>query len=103
VCIQEQAYESLLELFTRYWIPNQEPNETFHETKLFHYSKKIVAAIKFLNDQQIYYGDMKPSHVLVFKDQTVKLGDFGTSFKTKESNNYIIGATRDYCMGDIRQ
>ena len=35
----------------------------------------------YLHSQNIYYGDMKPENVLIFKDYKVKIGDFGVSMK----------------------
>jgi serine/threonine protein kinase len=37
----------------------------------------------YLNNKNIYYGDMKPENILIFKDYKVKLGDFGCSFILK--------------------
>ena len=31
----------------------------------------------------MYFGDMKPANLLVFRDQRVKVGDFGISIKMR--------------------
>lgn len=38
-------------------------------------------ALQYFHQKGIYYGDMKPQNLLVFRDQRVKLGDLGISIK----------------------
>ena len=40
-----------------------------------------MEALNYVHSKKIYYGDMKPKNLLVFRDLTVKLGDFGISIK----------------------
>ena len=56
----------------------------------------------------VYYGDMKPANVLVFRDYSVKLGDFGISIKLSEDPNYakkyrIKGITKYYSKPEVEQ
>lgn len=39
-------------------------------------------------DRSIYYGDLKLGNILIFKDATVKFGDFGISFGIEEGKEY---------------
>ncbi len=43
-----------------------------------------MKALNFLHYKNIYYGDMKPENLLVFRNQLVKLDDFGVSLKLKK-------------------
>ena len=55
--------------------------EEFSEEKMIYFCIKTLMAIDYLHKQGIYYGDMKPQNILIFKDYSVKLGDFGVSIK----------------------
>lgn len=35
----------------------------------------------YLHKNNVYYGDMKPENLLIFRNYQVKLGDFGVSKK----------------------
>lgn len=35
--------------------------------------------MNFFHKNDIYYGDMKPKNILIFRDFTVKVGDLGCS------------------------
>ena len=43
-----------------------------------------MKALDYLHSKNVYYGDMKPENVLIFKNYQVKLGDFGVSIKLQE-------------------
>ena len=38
-------------------------------------------SINYLHSRNIYYGDIKPENLLIFRNQEVKIGDFGISIK----------------------
>lgn len=40
--------------------------------------------MSYVHSQNVYYGDMKPQNLLIFRDYGVKLGDFGISIKLNE-------------------
>jgi serine/threonine protein kinase len=46
-----------------------------------YFALKSLEAINYLHSIGVYYGDMKPSNILIFRDYLVKLGDFGVSLK----------------------
>lgn len=56
-----------------------------------------------MHQQSLYYGDMKPSNLLVFRDQKVKIGDFGISLlmNSDEDSYYLKGLTHGYCIEEI--
>ena len=31
------------------------------------------------NDEELYYGDMKPANILILRNKEIKIGDFGIS------------------------
>lgn len=53
----------------------------FSEEKLVYFMMKALECIVFLHSKLIYYGDMKEANILIFKDNSVKLGDLGISIK----------------------
>lgn len=50
----------------------------------------------YLHEHNIYYGDMKPENLLVFRDLSVRLGDLGVSMIMKEHANQVRGCTEKY-------
>lgn len=60
--------------------------EFFSEDKLTYFCFKAMEIISYLHRQNVYYGDMKPENLLIFRDYKVKLGDFGISIKIKKEN-----------------
>ena len=43
-------------------------------------------AINYLHTRNIYYGDMKPANLLIFRNQEVKIGDLGISIKMQPND-----------------
>lgn len=68
---------------------------------------KTMEAICFIHDNNVYYGDMKPENILVFRNYKVKLGDFGVSIKIpddkikKDSLIRLKGLTTEFCMPSL--
>ena len=49
-----------------------------------------MEALNYLHENNVYFGDMKPENLLIFKNYKVKLGDLGVSLKipnNKEGND----------------
>ena len=69
--------------------------EEFSEAKLLYFGLSTMKALSYLHSNNFYYGDMKPSNILIFQNMQVKLGDFGTAekFDGMSSNLYLRGAT----------
>jgi serine/threonine protein kinase len=44
-----------------------------------------MEAMEYLHSQNVYYGDMKEANLLIFRDYSVKIGDFGISIKMKDN------------------
>lgn len=55
--------------------------ECYSPEKLTFYFFNIMWGINFLNENNIFYSDMKPDNVLIFRSQQAKLGDLGVSCK----------------------
>jgi serine/threonine protein kinase len=70
---------------------------------------KAIEALNYVHSQKVYYGDMKPQNLLVFRDMSIKLGDFGVSVKVPDNQNfdeedlYIKGLTYDFSNKNITQ
>ncbi len=41
--------------------------------------------MEYIHSENIYYGDMKEANLLIFRDYSIKIGDFGVSIKMKET------------------
>ena len=60
-----------------------------------------MEALHYVHSKNVYYGDLKPHNLLVFRDMSVKFGDFGISVKIPDNadnsyKDYIKGITANY-------
>lgn len=67
-----------------------------------------MEALDYLHNCNIYYGDMKPENLLIFRDYRVKIGDFGVTMKLNDNSSWdslhtIKGLTNGYSHPDIVQ
>lgn len=46
----------------------KETLESFSEEKLAYFCLKALEAVEYLHSQNVYYGDMKPENLLVFRN-----------------------------------
>eukprot|EP00347_Sterkiella_histriomuscorum_P016854 403351596 len=95
--IVERARFSLFDLL-KIW-NNQELSDRFYECyspeKLAYYFYQTIQLMAYLHQRDMYYGDMKPHNLLVFKDQLIKIGDLGTTIKLdhniqEDEKSYLI-------------
>eukprot|EP00347_Sterkiella_histriomuscorum_P020007 403339455 len=81
--------------------------EYFSHEKLAYYFYQALEIIEYLHQRDIYYGDMKPHNLLVFRDQQVKVGDLGISIKLDSSKldteeiYQINGMSRAYASTEM--
>eukprot|EP00347_Sterkiella_histriomuscorum_P014088 403362209 len=59
--------------------------EFYSPEKLAYYFYQTIQILAYLHQRDVYYGDMKPHNLLVFKDQLVKVGDLGITMKLDNS------------------
>eukprot|EP00347_Sterkiella_histriomuscorum_P023963 403332778 len=59
--------------------------EFYSPEKLAYYFYQAMQIMAYLHQRDVYYGDMKPHNLLVFKDQLVKVGDLGITMKLDKS------------------
>lgn len=67
--------------------------EAYSHEKLTFYMLQAMCALDYIHQKHIYYGDMKPQNLLVFRSQHVKIGDFGISIKldpNDENKTYSV-------------
>ena len=78
--------------------------EHFSTDKLIYFCLKAMEALLYLHSKDIYYGDMKPENLLIFKDYGVKLGDLGISVKMVkgETEHYLKGYSNAFSSPDMR-
>lgn len=59
---------------------------------------RTVEAINYIHSMNVYYGDMKEENVLVFRDYSIKLGDFGVSvtMNNSEEEFNLKGMSKGY-------
>ncbi len=55
-----------------------------------------MQALEYLHSENVYYGDMKEANLLIFRDYSVKIGDFGVSIKMKEPERLKEGEADEY-------
>lgn len=65
-----------------------------------------MEALEYLHEKNVYYGDMKPENLLVFRNLKVKLGDLGVSVKipeviTDQTEIYLKGMTKEYSLEEV--
>ena len=80
--------------------------EYYSDNKLEYMFWLTLRAMNYLHSENVYYGDMKPQNILVFKDYKLKIGDFGTAMKLKEGDDgeyYVGGLTEKYALPKIKQ
>eukprot|EP00347_Sterkiella_histriomuscorum_P007163 403350020 len=85
--VVERARFSLYDLLTIWNV--EELSEKYYEyyspEKLAYYFYQTMQIMAYLHQRDVYYGDMKPHNLLVFKDQLIKIGDLGTTIKMDSS------------------
>ena len=83
---------------TKIWLSEENSEDKldfFIPEKLEYFCFKSMQALNYLHSKNIYYGDMKPENLLIFKDYKVKLGDFGCSVKfSNDSNEDTLASIR---------
>ena len=92
ISINECAKYDLSKLIQRMMFEGESEKyvDYFSENKVKYFCLKAMEALAYLHSKNVYYGDMKPENLLIFKDYKVKLGDFGVLIKLPDN------ATDDY-------
>jgi serine/threonine protein kinase len=84
---------------------SQNSQEKFSEHKLAYFCLKTMEAMCYMHSKNIYYGDMKPENVLIFRNMTLKIGDFGISLKlpddVQDDDTFFINGYTSYYSMDI--
>jgi serine/threonine protein kinase len=83
ISIVECAKNDLTKI-TDIWLNEEKAKvkiEHFSLHKLAYFGLKAMEAMCYLHRKNVYFGDMKPDNLLVFRDYKVKLGDLGISIK----------------------
>ena len=67
-----------------------------------------MIGILYLHQKNVFYSDMKPANLLIFRNQYVKMGDFGVSVKLRDDDveginplYYARGQTKGYCTEEF--
>ncbi|CDW73119.1 serine threonine protein kinase-like protein [Stylonychia lemnae] len=81
--VVEKAQRTLDDLLKIWNNPDQSEKyvEAYSPEKLAYFFYQALSIIKYLHSKNFYYGDMKPQNLLIFRNQKVKVGDLGISFK----------------------
>lgn len=61
-----------------------------HEPQARHLAKQIVKGLDFLHSNNIIHRDLKPQNILVNRDQTVKIADFGLSKEFTNTTAFTV-------------
>eukprot|EP00347_Sterkiella_histriomuscorum_P001520 403371716 len=87
--VVKRARFSLMDLLKIWKNPQLQDKyvEYFTHEKLAYYFYQAMQILAYLHQRNVYYGDMKPHNLLVFKNQLVKVGDLGISQKLRDDLN----------------
>ncbi|ESO89920.1 hypothetical protein LOTGIDRAFT_84275, partial [Lottia gigantea] len=68
-------------------------NGTPSEPQLIEWIRQLASALKHLQERNIFHRNVTPQNVMVSKDLTLKLGDFGTAKQLTDGDvtNTVIG------------
>ena len=72
----EQAQRDLKHI-VKFWADRSKGlknQESYSDEKMIFFFLKALEALLYLHSRGVYYGDMKPENLLVFRDYSVKLG-----------------------------
>lgn len=47
--------------------------------------RDLISAVRHIHDMGYLHGDIKPSNYLIFEEDRLKLGDFGSACTTQEA------------------
>lgn len=61
----------------------------------------ICQALKFLRDNGIVHGDVKPTNLLIDKNNRVKLGDFGIARRMSGDEGSVVKGTTKYMAPEV--
>ena len=76
----------------------KQENQTFTETTAAKYMKQLFQALNHCHAQNIVHRDIKPDNIMITKDDTVRLIDFGLSKASKNNKNLTTVAGTPYYM-----
>ena len=98
---------SLKDLMKNFWNDPYKARtsmEAYHPIKIFEHIIAAIKLLQFLHSKGIYYGDMKPDNLLIFRNQNVKANDFGISFKIEKGKKYTLkGYTPGYGLSSLTE
>lgn len=100
VALVESANNDISKVIATWLDQDSKQNEKFSEKKLAYFCLRAMEAMAYLHLNNIYFGDMKPENLLIFRDYRIKLGDLGISMPmyNPEGNLYLKGMTLKYSM-----
>ncbi len=69
-------------------------NNILNESQIKHIIRQITDALKYIMDNNIVHRDLKPQNILINKDLTIKLCDFGFAreFKETQMSDTVCGS-----------
>ena len=79
----------------------QSPDGKLTEAEAMHYAKEMAQGLAYAHASGITHLDLKPSNVLVAKDQGVTLCDFGVTGKLWFLGHYLHGGLRRYIAPEV--
>eukprot|EP01138_Halocafeteria_seosinensis_P009829 gb/GECG01010040.1/.p1 GENE.gb/GECG01010040.1/~~gb/GECG01010040.1/.p1 ORF type:complete len:1693 (+),score=310.03 gb/GECG01010040.1/:1-5079(+) len=81
-------------------IMDEESTSSLPEEEARKYFRQILRGLEYMHFQRVVHRDIKPENILVSKDDTAKLADFGVStvipFTEDELNGIQMGEWEDY-------
>jgi hypothetical protein len=89
-----------------YFLSAEDIDQIDRQTCIRRFFGCLATAVEYLHQNQIRHKDIKPANILVDKDRTVLLTDFGTSHNwgddtRSSSNGTSMGFTKRYCAPEV--
>lgn len=110
--INEESLDIIMEYASNGNIQNKYIYKNISNKQIYLFLQQLINAIKYLHSLKIVHGDIKPSNLLLDKNNNLKIADFGCSKQINYPINYLIGTpiymspelinhNQYYCKNDI--
>ena len=76
-------------------------NQRFSEAKAACYTRDVAAGLDYIHSLDVIHRDLKPENLLLTRDDTVQIADFGWSVHTPSGRSKTLCGTLDYLAPEM--